>query len=387
MIDETLALENMVSNGASITEIADAFGITYNAARKRRKRAMKRLAAQQQDQPKTVQEAIVEDATRRKLSSELSTLRAKYAHMLEENEQIRDLLDAKTEVLATPINIQRMRSFADDDSEVCAVIVASDWHMEERVDAKSVNHLNEFNLKIAKQRIERFWSNSAKLLNLYAASSKMNQAVVALLGDFISGNIHEELLESTELAPVEAAIAVKDQIVSGLTHLLHETKIKKFKVQCHVGNHSRITKKCRSGSELGNSLELFIYSAIAEYFRNEPRIEVCIAESYHSYVKLFDTTVRFHHGHSVNYYGGVGGLTIPVNKAISQWNKGVRADLDVFGHFHQKMHGGKFIVNGSLIGYNAFALRIKAEFEPPSQTFFLVDARHGVTVHTPIFLA
>jgi hypothetical protein len=104
---------------------------------------------------------------------------------------------------------------------------------------------------------------------------------------------------------------------------------------------------------------------------------------------LFDGkyTVRLHHGHGLNYGGGVGGLTIPVNKAISQWNKGVKANLDVFGHFHTSLNFNNFVSNGSLIGYNAYALRIKADFEKPTQSFFLVNKKHNAkSIHTPIFV-
>jgi len=44
----------------------------------------------------------------------------------------------------------------------------------------------------------------------------------------------------------------------------------------------------------------------------------------------------------------------------------------------------RFVVNGSLIGYNAFALSIKAEYEPPSQAFFLIDKKRFRSVTIPI---
>ena len=86
----------------------------------------------------------------------------------------------------------------------------------------------------------------------------------------------------------------------------------------------------------------------------------------------------------IRYQGGVGGVYIPVNKAISQWSRAKHADLDVFGHFHQAKHDVRFISNGSLIGYNAFAISIKADFEPPKQAFFLIDRKRGVTIYAPI---
>jgi len=44
-------------------------------------------------------------------------------------------------------------------------------------------------------------------------------------------------------------------------------------------------------------------------------------------------------------------------------DKARHADLDVFGHFHQLKNLGNWVCNGSIIGYNAFALRIKADYE------------------------
>jgi hypothetical protein len=127
-----------------------------------------------------------------------------------------------------------------------------------------------------------------------------------------------------------------------------------------------------------------MYAALAAHFRNEPRVEFLVAMGYHSYVELYGKTIRFHHGHAINYGGGVGGITIPVKKAIANWQRGRKADLDCFGHFHQFMDGGTFIANGSMIGYNAFALQIKAEFEKPKQAFFLWDKTRGKTVTAPI---
>ena len=108
-----------------------------------------------------------------------------------------------------------------------------------------------------------------------------------------------------------------------------------------------------------------------------PSFEWQIATGYHNYLEVDGRIVRFHHGDDLKYQGGVGGLTIPVEKAISQWNKAIPAYLDIFGHWHTSMAGRNFMSNGSLIGHNAYAIAIKAGYEPPSQTFFLMDSKRG----------
>jgi hypothetical protein len=137
---------------------------------------------------------------------------------------------------------------------------------------------------------------------------------------------------------------------------------------------------------MGHSLESLMYVNLAALFEKEPRVRFVIDEGYHTYITIYDKTVRFHHGHAITYYGGIGGLFIPAYKAIGAWSKAKRADLDVFGHFHQTKDGGSFVCNGSLIGYNAFAVRIKADYEPAQQTLLLFDKKRGRTCKWPILL-
>jgi hypothetical protein len=181
-------------------------------------------------------------------------------------------------------------------------------------------------------------------------------------------------------------VHAQNLIISGLEFLLNHSPFS-FVIPCHSGNHARTTQKTRFGAENGHSLEYLMYLHLAAYFRNEPRVTFLIPEGMHSYVDVYNQTIRFHHGHAVKYGGGVGGIYIPVNKAIAQWNKARRADLDVFGHFHQMRDGGNFICNGSLIGYNAFALSIKADYEPPKQALFLLDKKRGRTCTWPILFS
>ena len=127
-----------------------------------------------------------------------------------------------------------------------------------------------------------------------------------------------------------------------------------------------------------------MYQHLAEKFMSEPRVKFIISEGAHSLVDIYDYKLRFLHGHDIKYYGGVGGITIPVNKAIAQWDKGHRVYLTCFGHFHQIFDGQNFVANGSMIGYNAFALSIKASPERPAQQLFIIDKKRGKTIVAPI---
>ena len=270
-------------------------------------------------------------------------------------------------------------------AEATPVLVASDWHVEENVKSSVVSGLNRYDLDIAKQRSTRFFQAGLRLVRLLNQDVTITTVVLALLGDFISNDIHDELKDLAEVEPMMALVNAQSMIISGIEFLLRESTYK-FVIPCHSGNHARTTKTTHFSAENGHSLEYLMYLHLAAYFKDEKRITFIIPEGYHSYLKVYDYTIRFHHGHAVKYGGGVGGIFIPTFKAIAQWNKGRHADLDVFGHFHQMKDGGNFLCNGSVIGYNGFALSIKADFEKPRQTLFLIDKKRGRTCTWPILV-
>lgn len=266
--------------------------------------------------------------------------------------------------------------------------VASDWHVEEPVDLKSVHGLNEFNLEIAKSRAEHFFRNFLRLAIMMARESKITTLHMSWLGDFFSGFIHDELVANNLLAPADAARFVNGLLSSGIEFLLRESSFK-IVVDCIAGNHGRMTKTVWHGDPTGTSLESFMYHAVAARFENNPRVQIDVADQAMVYRHFFESfKMRLIHGYEVKFGGGVGGITIPLRKALAQWNNPIRADLTVLGHFHQLFDGGDFIVNGSLIGYNTFAQAIKASFEEARQAFFLIHARGGgqKSITAPIWL-
>jgi hypothetical protein len=268
--------------------------------------------------------------------------------------------------------------------EGVAVLVASDWHVEEVVLPEHVNGLNEYNQDVAIRRAETFFASAVRLLEIFQRDMDIDTVVVALLGDFITNDLHHDSAESNAVPPVDAAMFARDLIASGLQYILDRTKVN-LVIPCHSGNHGRITHKVHSAHESGHSLEYMMYRSLEQHFTGN-RMKWLVSKSYHSYLDVCGLKIRFHHGHGMRYAGGIGGLYIPVGQAIRVWNRTQHADLDVFGHFHQQRDGGAFLCNGSMIGYSAYSLRSRYEYESPRQTMFLVDSHYGKTATWPIVL-
>ena len=366
-------------------EIADIVGSTVEAVRKTGRNAgLPPYKVNSQNRALTPEQEIEKDVKVGSLNRRLKSTDGKYQVMLKENESLQKQIDAIKVV--SDINSYTIKTPSSGSDEVTAVAVASDWHWAESVHADNVNGLNEFSTSIAKARAEKFFANVVKLVTVFKTHSNLKTLVLALLGDFINGELREEAMQNNGELTMDELLGVSEVLVSGINYILANTDVK-LVIPCHSGNHGRVTKKLHISTEAGNSLEYVMYHMIARQFKGNSRVHFIIPTSYHSFLDVAGYTIRFSHGHAIRYAGGVGGIFIPVKKAIAQWNKARHANLDVIGHYHQMRDGGDFICNGSLIGWNEFANFIKADYEKPKQAFFLIDhKRVEKTVVTPIFL-
>jgi hypothetical protein len=358
--------------------------------------AQKAKAVSVKAEPLTPAQKLDHEITKLEVKRDDSAKMLKVA--LERNqvlEKERSVLLGLDDYSPVPFTIEPKTS--SGSSEAIAFMIASDHHNEERVLLGDVSNENEYNLDIYHERSLKFFQGGQRLWDIMRRDQKVPTLVLALLGDFITGSIQEDTTESNLLGPSDAIKNAEDHLISGIDFLLENTDVEQLIIPCHSGNHARMTKKQRQSTEQANSLELIMYRNMARYYEDNERVKFQIAPGYHSFLRVEgqgdderEFLIRFHHGHNINYGGGVGGITIPVLKAIANWNtqsQSRNVNLDVFGHFHQYINYGSFVCNGSLIGYNAFANSIKASYERPQQAFFMVSRKYmAKTMSTPIFV-
>jgi hypothetical protein len=223
--------------------------------------------------------------------------------------------------------IKPLRS--SNQSEATALVVLSDTHCDEVVNPNTVQGRNKYNPEIAQKRMERFFQLVVRLTTKERQDVAIDNLVICFLGDFISGVIHEELLENTAMRPMEAIRFVQGMLHSGLNFIKTHGKFRKIVVICKDGNHGRITHKIRTTTRTGNSLEWLMYHTLAAL---HPDIEWVIEDSYLTYFMVYGTKLRLHHGDWVKSAGGVGGLYPAMLRAIYQWNISERAHVSISGH-------------------------------------------------------
>lgn len=365
-------------------------GTALRHAYRRRKLSpqLKLLFQKPEQTPDQAADAALE--TFRRQQSDSSAKRASHAlagKVHELQRQLQVALDTKAGMSGLPsIKLAHKTRSPSKRLEATAVVLASDWHIEEQVDPAAVNGRNEYNLDISRKRAEKFFRATLWLLEHNRAGFDIDNLVLWLGGDLITGYIHEELEESNFLSPPEAILYAMDLLISGIDLLLSEGKLQRIIVPCNRGNHGRIHKKKRVSTASANSFEWMMYQLLKKHYKNEPRIEFMVADGDHLYLDVYQFTLRFMHGDTFNYGGGVGGMVIPIRRGLQRLQQYRKADITCLGHFHQLGDYGDIVVNGSLIGYSPYALSIAAAYEPPQQAFFLIEPRHGKCMNAPIWL-
>ncbi len=270
--------------------------------------------------------------------------------------------------------------------EATAIYQWSDWHVDELVDPDTVNGMNAYNKEIARKRAFKLFENSIKLTDTQRSGVKIDNAVLHLGGDGIGGYIHPELMQTNTMSPLEGIFYCKDLMASGIEYFLQHGKFKKITIVTSRGNHPRLTPKMQFANDYSMNLEIFLYYSLMEHFKHEKNIQFKVEKSELSYLNVYDRVLRFFHGHQVKFKGGVGGLTVPLFKQLLRWDQNMPAYYNFMCDKHcYSIPTPNCQLNGALKGFDAFAVSHGFSYQPPLQSFTLLDSKRGITVKAPIF--
>ena len=321
-----------------------------------------------------------------RVAEQLSSTKAAFDRLVKElaerDDQIRYLTELRAAKPLKPI-VAPKRVSAKQRYGV-PVMLCSDWHVEEPVRPETVNGMNEYDLGVAEACIQEI----PEAYEWFLRDSRFDcrDGILWLGGDLYSGYIHEELEEANFLSPTQAVLWLQERVERMIRRILATTNLERLRVVCNDGNHGRTTHKIRVSTRTANSLEWLLYKTLAARLADEPRVEFQIAESEWNYVEIFSQTHGFTHGDSFKYGGGVGGISIPLRRGINEVRKYRSVQHVSLGHFHQRCDFGDIMVNGSMIGFSPYAMRIHAPPEQRQQSFYLVDSEHGKCFTAPVWL-
>lgn len=315
-------------------------------------------------------------------------------------------LKDETEELLTELSLYRsnyssrprwMTSRIKEKNHGTLLTFLSDAHYSEMVNPNeiSIQGYNKYDMRIAQLRTQRFFEKTIHLSRNFLAGVKYDGIVLALGGDLVSGEIHQELLETNELSTYETVETVVPWLARGIEMLLEE--FGRVHVVSAPGNHGRNTKKPRHKRRSQNNADTHIAKLLARELvsiKKTPGVSFDIPEASDVDFQIYNTRFTMEHGDDLKFNGTseIGSLG-PVKRGTlrtSTQRQVLGRPFDVFlvGHFHQFVpaYTQGFIMNGSLKGYDEYAHRGKFRPEPAQQSLAVVTPEHGITMVAPIIV-
>jgi len=264
------------------------------------------------------------------------------------------------------------------------VTVLSDVHFDEVVNPAEVQGLNAYDRDIAEQRLTSYFLNVVKVSRDYLAGVEYDGAVLCLGGDMFSGLLHD--LQETNADTLFGSLLRLSELLSAGVRLLAE-EFGNVHVPVVVGNHGRLTRKPRTKNRARDNADWLLGHMVARHIQDD-RVTFDIPDSADVRFDVYRTRFLLTHGDQTKGGGGIGGIWPPIKRMVQQKRTQYAHnpfDVLLCGHWHQLVWGGDFVVNGSLKGFDEYALLSRFPPERPQQALFLVTPDNGITFQAPVF--
>lgn len=271
------------------------------------------------------------------------------------------------------------------------LIHLSDLHVGEVVRKEEIGGVNEYSPDVFKRRFRRMIAAAIEILPRWSADCDLLGVVVALNGDLISGDIHDELRRTNALTAHEQVALASDEIAGGLSKLVD--RFGSVLVTVTPGNHGRSTEKTHAKRMAALSYDTMIGNILARQFADDARVTINIASGPDILFPLFGWSILQTHGDSMGTGGGQGfaGPELPIVRGgkkvkLAGFASGERYDVILSAHYHTSSNPGTLLANGSMVGYSEYSQRIRGVPEPPMQWLALIHEKWGLRERVPVVL-
>lgn len=256
----------------------------------------------------------------------------------------------------------------------------SDFHGAEIVKPEQVQYVNEYNTEIMHARFQRLLDHTVLMFKQHLSPRKYPGFVLMLGGDMVTGDIHQELSETNEESTMPALIRLHRMIRCGIVRLADVFGA--VHVVCVYGNHGRTNQKPQHKDQAFKNFDWLLYCLLAEWFADDPRVTFKIPDD--DEVQFVVAGHRYRLTHGSQFKGGQGfiGAMAPIirgdhKKMIAAQSYGMPYDTMVLAHWHQCHWWQRVVVNGSIKGYDEYAMDNNFKFELPKQMTWITSRTFG----------
>lgn len=338
--------------------------------------------------PKT--STIGETLAKHKPSAELQALREENAGLLRQIKQyqkqhghLEDLIHQVVQAApkAKPVAVWVDPNARKPTGEPCDVVLhISDIHMGATQNADEVEGFGEYSPEIARDRMESFLRKVLAWSDVKRSAYNVKRCHVLMTGDYVSGDIHEELrVTNAYPAPVQAV-----ECGALLSGVLLELARHFESVYVHMttdDNHGRLTHKVQAREGGLNNWGYVVAKWVKAQLTLQTNVDINVIPRPWDSVLCNGRRYLLTHGHRVMGWAGFpyyGIERLVAREALKRMNA---ADIRKFnrvimGHWHAPLAHPWYWIGGSLSGTDAFD-HGQGRFALPQQVSWMVHPIHG----------
>jgi hypothetical protein len=201
------------------------------------------------------------------------------------------------------------------------------------------------------------------------------------LGDQLSGDIHDELVETNEIPLAEATVQFGLDGAEFVESFV--PYFEKVSVAGIVGNHPRARRKPPAKRQFDNA-DWTALKIMEQALRRCPAVDFEVPKAPKWPVEVCNRRILLMHGHGIrSTMPGVpwGGVMRRVGSLQNEYAAaGMPIDHFVLGHFHQSnvVQAGRIVMNGSVKGIDEYSLQAFGGGSPPQQILLTFHPRRGL---------
>ncbi len=273
------------------------------------------------------------------------------------------------------------------------VLLISDLHWGQTVNPAEVFGVNEYNMDIARKRLQYTVEKAMRLLRDHLRPNNYEGIVLLLNGDLVSGNLHEDLSQSNERQIMGQTLDMTDNLQKVIRTLVKE--FGHVDIKGLPGNHGRNTRKPYARFYAETNFDWLICQMLERLCQDlvkAGKVTFDCPPARDLTFMVAGRRYRMTHGDQFRGGDGIIGPLGPITRGDMK-KKAAAMSMPEFvqlyttlvvGHFHRLTMTPKLIINGSMSGYDEFAMMCNFEFEPPQQALWTVHPKWGQNYYLPL---
>jgi hypothetical protein len=275
------------------------------------------------------------------------------------------------------------------ETPIVAVMQINDGHMGMVQSPTEIEGFGQFDPGICRDRQLKFAQKVLDWVSLHRNSYALHEIVVPVLGDMISGDIHEDLRVTNAFpSPVqacEAGMLLSDQVAMLAPHF---TRVRvEFITE---DNHARLTRKPQAHEAGFNSLNYVVGFIAKQRLSALKNVAFNIYPQYEAVIEVAGRRYLCCHGHDVMGWAGFPYYGIERKVAREALKRMNAPDMNKFhkvllGHWHAPLAHPWYWIGGSVSGTDALDHK-QGRHSPPSQAAWIVHPKHGEFNRTDFWL-